>query len=191
MHEVRRLIDQFVGMTERMGDAVALQALAAFQEVLFRDLEEKLAVLQANLRAEPLTLTDLPPALRTRYMGKSGKFRLFVFAAQDIWEFHPLAQFVADLKAVDPQTLGAPIMNFEYLRGMKEAYERAGLYAFLGIVFLVIVTFRAMQPTLTVLPSVLALLASGQTKEEGLASKSWPTCLESPFSSRSTADRGG
>jgi hopanoid biosynthesis associated RND transporter like protein HpnN len=302
MVEVRRLIDQFVGMTERMGDAVALQALAAFQEVLYRDLEEKLAVLQANLRAEPVTLTDLPLALRTRYIGTTGKFRLFVFPSQDIWEFHPLAQFVADLKAVDPQALGAPIMNFEYLRGMKEAYERAGLYAFLGIVFLVIVTFRAMQPTflalvplvvgslwtlglmgvlqikfnvanllvlplimapavesgimivyracveggrsllplplpqstgravvfsalstiigfgslmisrhqgiwsigllltlgvgsvllasLTVLPSVLALLALGQTKAEGLASKSWPNCLKSPPSSKSTADRG-
>jgi hypothetical protein len=151
MHEARRLIGQFVGMTERMGDAAALQALSGFQEVLFRDLEEKLAVLQANLRAEPVTLTDLPPALRTRYIGKTGKFRLFVFPAQDIWEFHPLAHFVADLKAVDPEVLGTPVMNFEYLRGMKEAYEQAGLYAFLGIVFLAIVTFRTVQPTLLAL----------------------------------------
>ena len=44
--------------------------------------------------------------------------------------------------------------------------------------------------SLTVLPSLLALLASGQTKAEGLASKSWPNCLKSPPSSKSTADRG-
>ena len=44
--------------------------------------------------------------------------------------------------------------------------------------------------SVTVLPSLLALLASGQTKAEGLASKSWPNCLKSPPSSKSTADRG-
>lgn len=54
---------------------------------------------------------------------------------------------------------GATGMNFEYLRGMKEAYEQAGLYAFLGIVFLAIVTFRAVQPTLLALiPLALGLL---------------------------------
>jgi hopanoid biosynthesis associated RND transporter like protein HpnN len=151
MRRVRRLIDQFVGMTERMGNAAALQALSGFQEELFRDLGEKLAVLQANLKAEPVTLTDLPPALRTRYIGKTGKFRLFAFPAQDIWEFHPLARFVADLKTVDPEALGTPVMNFEYLRSMKEAYEQAGLYAFLGIVVLAIVTFRAVRPALLAL----------------------------------------
>jgi hopanoid biosynthesis associated RND transporter like protein HpnN len=151
MHESRRLIDRFVGMTERMGDAAALQAVSAFQEVLFRDLKEKLGVLQANLTAEPVTLTDLPPALRTRYVGKTGKFRLFVFPAQDIWEFPALSRFVADVKAVEPEVLGSPIMNLEYLRGMKEAYEQAELYAFLGIVFIAIVTFRSVQPTLLAL----------------------------------------
>jgi uncharacterized protein len=42
-------------------------------------------------------------------------------------------------------------MNFELIRGMKAAYEQAGLYAFLGIVFLVLLVFRAVRPALLAL----------------------------------------
>lgn len=151
MQEVRRLIAQFVDTTERMGNAAALQALSAFQEELLADLAEQLATLQANLRAEPVTLADLPPELRTRYIGKSGKYRLFVYPAEDIWELQPLARFVADLRSVDPDALGTPITNFEFTHGIKKAYEQAGLYAFLGIALLVLLTFRAVRPTLLAL----------------------------------------
>ena len=64
MHEVRRLIAQFDETTARMGDAEARQALSAFQAELMQDLGEKLALLQANVQAEPVTAADLPPELR-------------------------------------------------------------------------------------------------------------------------------
>jgi MlaC protein/MMPL family len=37
------------------------------------------------------------------------------------------------------------------IRGMKEAYEQAGLYAFVGIIFLVLLAFRAVRPALLAL----------------------------------------
>ena len=133
MQEVRRLSDAVVETTERLGRVEALQALSAFQAELMRDLAEKLALLQENLQAEPLTSADLPPALRQRYVGRTGQYRLFVFPSENIWEFHPLARFVADLQAVDPDALGTPMMNFAYLSAINEAYSKAGLYAFVGI----------------------------------------------------------
>jgi len=42
-------------------------------------------------------------------------------------------------------------MNFELIRGMNEAYKQAGLYAFVGIVLLVLLAFRAVQPALLAL----------------------------------------
>jgi uncharacterized membrane protein YdfJ with MMPL/SSD domain len=98
-----------------------------------------------------VTVQDLPPELHARYVGKSGRYRLFVYPAEDIWAFPPLTRFVAELRSVDPEVLGTPIGNFEYTRGMKEAYEQAGLYAFLGIVGLTLLTFRAVRPTLLAL----------------------------------------
>jgi len=147
MHDVRRLITQFHEMTERMGQTAALQALSTFQEELRRDLAEQVTLLQANLQAEPVTIHDLPSELQARYVGKTGRYRLFVYPAEDIWEFTPLTRFVDEIRSVDPDVLGTPIGNFEYTRGIKEAYERAGLYAFLGIVVLTLLTFRAVRPT--------------------------------------------
>ncbi len=149
--EVRRLSDGFVARAERMGNAEVSHALAPLQAELFRDLGEKLALLKASLRAEPVTLADLPPELHTRYVGKTGKYRLFVFPSEDIWEFQPLARFVADLRSVDPDALGTPVMQFEFIAGIKEAYEKAGLYALLGIVFLAFLIFRAVRPMLLAL----------------------------------------
>jgi uncharacterized protein len=151
MHDIRRLISHFHETTERVGQAAAVQALGTFQEQLGRDLAAQVSLLQANLRAEPVTIQDLPPELQARYVGKTGRYRLFVYPAEDIWEFQPLARFVDEIRAVDPDVLGTPIGNFEYTRGMKEAYEQAGLYAFLGIVGLTLLTFRAVRPTLLAL----------------------------------------
>jgi predicted RND superfamily exporter protein len=151
MLEVRRLIDQFVETTTQRRPAEIHQALSAFQEALGRDLEEKLVLLQGSLWAEPVTLADLPPELRARYVGKTGAYRLFVYPSQDVWEFPPLAQFVADLRSVDADALGTPVMHFEFIRGITEAYQAAGLYAFLGIALLALLTFRAVRPTLLAL----------------------------------------
>jgi hopanoid biosynthesis associated RND transporter like protein HpnN len=151
MHDVRRLITRFHEATERMGETAALQALMRFQEEMGRDLAEKVSLLQGNLQAQPVTFQDLPPELRARYVGKTGRYRLLVYPAEDIWEFQPLARFVNDVRSVDPDTLGAPIGNFEYTREMKGAYQEAGLYALLGIVVLTLLTFRAVRPTLLAL----------------------------------------
>ena len=151
MREVRHRIDQVVATMEQLGEAKAVQALSAFQAELFQDLAEKLAILQASVTAEPISIADVPSELRRRYIGKTGQYQLFVFPSEDIWEYQLLARFVADLQAVDPAALGSPVMNFAYLRTIKEGYEKAGLYAALGTVALTFLTFRGLGPTLLAL----------------------------------------
>jgi len=151
MQEVRRRIEQFVAATERLGKVEIRQVLSAFQAELLRDLAEKLTILQENARAEPLTIADLPPELRQRYVGRTGKYRLFVFPTENIWEFDALARFVADLQSVDPDALGSPVMNFAYLKTIIDGYKKAGLYAFVGAALLAFLAFRALRPTLLAL----------------------------------------
>jgi hypothetical protein len=92
-----------------------------------QDLGEKLDLLKANVQAEPVTPADLPPELRARYIGAHGHYRIIVYPSENAWEFQPLTRFVKDVRSVDPDVLGTPVMNFELIRGMKEAYEQAGL----------------------------------------------------------------
>src|SRR6185503_11072082 len=98
-----------------------------------RDLADKLDVLQRNLTAEPITLSDLPPELRARYLGRTGQFRLFAYPSKNAWDFEPLTRFVGEVRSVDPDALGMPIVNFEFIRGIRDAYTRAGLYALVAI----------------------------------------------------------
>ncbi|HXH11703.1 MAG TPA: MMPL family transporter [Alphaproteobacteria bacterium] len=147
-HEAHRLITAVLHRMEGMGKAAAEQALLAFQRDVREDLAAKLALLQRNLQAEPVTLADLPSELQTRYVGKTGKYRLFVFPAEDVWDYPALARFVEDLQAVDRDAIGAPVTNYEYIQAIKEGYEKAGLYALCGILLLSFLTFRGAQPTL-------------------------------------------
>jgi hypothetical protein len=130
-------------------------ALSTFQQELRGDLTDKLAILRRNLEAQPVVIQDLPQALQTRYVGKTGKFRLFVFPTEDIWEPQPLARFVRDLQAVDADALGAPVTNFEYMETIKEGYTKASVYAISGIVFLTFLMFRGALSTILALVPLL------------------------------------
>jgi hypothetical protein len=155
LRETRQLIERFLQRTQELAVADVQAALSTFQQELRHDLSDKLTLLQRNLEAQPVTIQDLPPELRTRYVGKTGKFRLFVFPREDVWEPQPLARFVRDLQAVDADALGAPVTNFEYMETIKEGYSKASVYAMTGIVFLTFLMFRGALSTLLALVPLL------------------------------------
>jgi hopanoid biosynthesis associated RND transporter like protein HpnN len=155
LREVQQLIERFLERSQQMPPAQAQQALVMFQQALRRDLTDKLAILQRNLEAQPVTIQDLPRELQARYVGKTGKFRLFVSPAENVWEPQPLARFVRDLQAVDADALGAPVTNFEYMETIKEGYNKASIYAMGGIIFLSFLMFRGALATVLALVPLL------------------------------------
>jgi uncharacterized membrane protein YdfJ with MMPL/SSD domain len=129
--------------------------LLRFQQALRSDLADTLAILQRSLEAPPLTIADLPRQLRARYVGNTGKFRLFVFPRENVWEPEPLARFVTDLQTVDADAIGAPVTNFEYVETIKDGYSHASLYAMSGIIFLTFLMFRGALCTILALVPLL------------------------------------
>ena len=153
--EVQGLIERFLQRTQTMPAADVQLALSAFQQELRHDLVDQLAILQNNLGAQPVTIADLPPELQARYVGKTGKFRLFVLPKENVWEPLPLARFVRDLQAVDTDAIGAPVTNFEYMETIKAGYSKASVYAMSGIVFLTFLMFRGALSTILALVPLL------------------------------------
>lgn len=149
--EVRRLIEQFAETTERMRPADARRVLSEFQVALLRDLDAKVATLTAQVNAGPVAVGDLPAELRSRYVGRTGYYRLFVYPSENVWEYPALARFVGDLRSVDPDAHGTPVTTFEYLRTMKDGYQGAAVYAVIAVGLLALLTFRAAQPALLAL----------------------------------------
>ncbi len=135
--------------------------LQEFEQRLAGDLAEDLHRLREVATPEPIKLADLPPAFRDRYVGRSGKWLLRVFARQSLWEFPELERFTQQIHAVDPSATGKPFGTVEGLRAMKNGLQRAGLYAFLIIVAVLWIDFRSWKRTaIAVAPLVLAVLFS-------------------------------
>ena len=110
-----------------------------------------LRALKQQPDSDPVSIADLPPELRARYVGRTGQYRLFVYPAENVWESGPLSRFVADVQAVDPDARGTTVTTYEYLRVLKDGYTRAALYAVLAVALLTLLVFRAVVPALLAL----------------------------------------
>jgi hopanoid biosynthesis associated RND transporter like protein HpnN len=140
--------------------ATASQALDAFQQGLMADFAAKWALLQQNVHPKgPVTLDDVPSYLRERFIGKSGRYLLQIFARDNIWDQEPMQAFVHQLQTVDPDVTGPPVVAFYSIQNMQQGYVRGGVYALITIVGVTLVHFRRFKPTwLALLPLGAAAL---------------------------------
>ena len=118
--------------------------LERFQQLLFRDFQEKWSLLRNNVDPPgPITLTDIPARLRTRFVSADGKkFLLQIYAKKNVWERDAQEEFITQLRQVDPEVTGSPVIVFESARVMKEGYIEGGFYAFIVIVVVAFVSLR-------------------------------------------------
>jgi len=141
---------------QTMPPEMAGQGLETFQRALMTDVATKLALLQRNISpSAPVTLADVPSYLRERFVGKSGRYLLQIFARDNIWEREPMQTFVTHMQAVDADVTGPPVVAWYSIQSMQQGYVRGGVYAFITIVGLTLLHFRRPKPTL------LALLPLG------------------------------
>ena len=158
--ELKRLGIAATGLAARLraGDG---QKLRRFDERLAEGLLEQLHQLRAMADPDPVTVEDMPAALRQRYVGAHGAWLLRAFARDDLWDFAPLQRFNAAVAAVHPEATGKTFTTAEGLKAMKDGLARAGLYAFGVIVLVLWLDFRRPAWTLlAVLPLVLGVLWS-------------------------------
>ncbi|MBI2529331.1 MAG: MMPL family transporter [Candidatus Rokubacteria bacterium] len=160
--EVRQLREQTGALLSQLASAdreLAEPALTHLQAQLYRDFVAKFHMLQRNLRPRPVELTDLPDELRRKFVGNSGRFLLQVHPKVDIWERAGAEQFVTELRSVDPDVTGAPIITYEAIRLMERAYVQGTAYAFILVGGLTFWMIRRVRLTLlALLPLGLGLL---------------------------------
>jgi predicted RND superfamily exporter protein len=106
-----------------------------------------------------VTLENIPSYLRERFVGKSGRYLLQIFARNNIWEQEPMRAFVHQLQSIDADVTGPPVVAFYSIQSMQQGYVRGGVYALITIVGLTLVHFRRLKPTwLALLPLGVAAL---------------------------------
>ncbi len=126
---------------------------------IFGVQRENLLWLQNQKLDREIRLEDLPPALRERFVSPSGKMLLQVYSRKDVWDRAPNAEFVSDVRSIDPHATGTPILNYEYTELLRSSFLHASLWAFVAITLLLLLHFQ--KPSLVFLalfPLILAVL---------------------------------
>jgi len=135
------------------GQELVARKLGAYQRALFGDFQETFEALQQQDNRGRLRIEDLPPALRERFVGVTGKHLLQVYPRKNVWERKNQEEFVTQLRTVDPNVTGTPVQLLEYTSLLKRSYEQAAGYALIAIAFLVFLHFRRLsQVALALVP---------------------------------------
>ncbi len=127
---------------------VVCQRLRDFQIRIGLDLMNDLHRLRDAATPAPIALGDLPPSLRERYVGYSGKWLLSVSSKKCLWEYDNLQEFVAQVQTVDSEATGRPFSILEGLRAMRGGFLWAGVYALIAMLIVLVLDFGAAKHAL-------------------------------------------
>jgi hopanoid biosynthesis associated RND transporter like protein HpnN len=152
-------IDRLVLRLSQTDREVSQPALTVLQNQVYGDFVKNFQRLQANLNPKPIGLRDVPPELRRKFISDRGRFLLQIHPAVDIWDRQGALDFVTDLRSVDPDVTGTPIITFEAIRLMERAYKEGTVYAVLLVSLVTFLTLRrARETVLALLPLGLGML---------------------------------
>jgi len=138
-------LDGFFATLEKEKDKNALGMLREFQGGMFAELPAKLAMMKESLEASPVTEADVPAQLKERFVGKSGVMLLQVAPKKEVFERAPLQEFVSQVRGVVPHATGEPVMVYESLTILRDAYTKAFAYAFAGIAIILLINFKSIR----------------------------------------------
>jgi uncharacterized protein len=121
------------------------EKLADFQQSLFIDVRETFESIRDQDNSGPLRAADLPDPIRNRFVGVTGKHLLQVYPKKDVWDHDAQAEFIRDLRTIEPSVTGTPVQLLEYTTLLKESFEQAAIYSLIAIAILVLIHFRKIS----------------------------------------------
>jgi len=151
IREANSLLSQIIPLLDPQGHPQTAARLGAFEKRFFGDLQDMWGLLRENLNSTPPSLRDLPPPVKSRFVSPQEDFLIRVFPSQDIWEQKPLEKFVQDLRSVDPQVVGDPILLHHFNLAFRNACLWAAGTALAAIAVMLLLLFRSLKLTLLAL----------------------------------------
>jgi uncharacterized protein len=156
---VRAQIGALLDKLDRAEPERVQVALGDYQAQLYRDFHDKLDTLQRNLFPQPVAPEDVPDELRRKFIGASGRFLLQIRPRVNIWDRSGATRFVEELRSVDPDVTGTPIITYESIRLMEQAYLQGTVYALVLVSGLSVLLLRRLRESvLAVVPLLLGTL---------------------------------
>jgi hopanoid biosynthesis associated RND transporter like protein HpnN len=153
--ELERLETALRGSAAR----VARERLAAVQTQMSQDFAASFGRFQRGLAASAFTVEDLSPELSRRFVGASGRLLMRIHPRGNPWELDGARSFVGELRSVDPDVTGSPVIRYEATRLMEAAYYQGTIYALVLVALIAGVVLRNLRDTaISLVPVALGML---------------------------------
>jgi hopanoid biosynthesis associated RND transporter like protein HpnN len=155
----KHILDTLFATLQKMGAGPISDSVTAFQANLYGDLRSMLEFMKEQRADQPLSLQDLPEAIKLRSLGKTGKILIRIYPKRNPWERDYLRVFVDQIQKVDPEVIGTPVMVYYHTESLKRAFEKSGQYALGAIALILLIHFRNLKNTLlALLPKIVGVI---------------------------------
>jgi predicted RND superfamily exporter protein len=115
--------------------------------------------LQGNLSPRRVGMEDVPPEIKRKFISDGGRFLLQIHPAVNIWDRDGAEKFVSELRSVDPEVTGTPVITYEAINLMERAYRQGTVYAILLVSTITFLMLRHVRDTvLALLPLALGMI---------------------------------
>lgn len=157
--EVSKKIAELKAQVKRMDPGPIQDGLTIFQDEVRGDLQQTLEVLQKQKPQAP-TLDDLPPELRLRYVNPDGYYRQTVQPVRNIWERENLEPFLRDIKSVDPEIMGDPVVQDKILAAFARTLDLTPWFTLGGVLLVLAIYLRSPSAIfLSLMPTAAGVVA--------------------------------
>lgn len=127
------------------------------QTTLLGTLPSLMNELSAGFNARKVTLADLPPEIKDKWLSKNGSYRIQIFPKKDLNDLGSLEEFITEVQSVAPETTDLPIMYWESMKEVISAFQEAIAIALITIALLLFAIRRNIVDTALVMtPLILA-----------------------------------
>jgi hopanoid biosynthesis associated RND transporter like protein HpnN len=131
--------------------------LEKIQTTLLGTLPDVMNQLLGGFNAREFSLQDLPADIKERWLSKNGAYRVQIFPKEDLNDLTALQTFITDVQAVAPETTDLPVMYWESMKAVVNAFQQAIIIALTTIALLLFAIRRNVVDTLLVMtPLILA-----------------------------------
>ncbi len=113
--------------------------------------------LLAGLNAEAVTMNEIPADIKERWLSKEGFYRIQIFAKKDLNDLVNLEEFITEVQSIAPETTDLPIMYWESMKEVLNAFKEAITIALITIALVLYGIRRSITDTLLIMtPLMLA-----------------------------------
>jgi len=151
LQELQTSASNFLFILSTAKPQIASGILTGVQNNLYETLNKAFNLIKNGVPTRQITLGDLPKEIKDQFIGVTGKIQIQVYPAQNIWNRPALERFIAEVRQVDPNVTGSPVLILETTREMLESYKAAAKIAIVVIVLVTFAQFRKLSLTLLAL----------------------------------------